>query len=145
MKARTSPLMRAVSVALLALPGTLGVQVAAESTALAACPSEYWYDITSSSSYHIPASGQYFKDGPGGSMTASVTYSSTIGASGTVSAGASVSGIVAEAKIEVSATISTSQTITIGHTYTHTITAGKYGNMQYGSWGYKLSWDYWHD
>jgi hypothetical protein len=145
MTARPTSLLRTACVAILALPATLVVQVAAESSAHAMCPPDYWYSIVSSSSYHIPAAGQYFKDGPGGTMTASVTASSTISASGTVTAGATVSGIVAEAKLEVSATIGTSQTITVGHTYSHTITPGKYGNMQYGSWGYKLSWEYWRD
>ncbi len=135
--------MRAASVALLALPGTIGVQVATESTALAACPLEYWYDITSASNYHIPTSGQYYKDGPGGTMTVSVTESSTISATGTVTAGATVSGIVAEAKVEVSASITVSKTITTGHEYSRMISSGKYDNLQYGSWGYKLSWAYW--
>ncbi|WP_262286640.1 hypothetical protein [Micromonospora sp. MA102] len=109
-----------------------------------ACPPEYFYDITSSSSYHMPASGAYFKDGPGGSMSVSVTKSTTITATATVSAGATVSGIVAEAKIEVSASIAQSNTITVGHTFNHNITAGKYGNAQYGSWGYNVGWRYYY-
>ena len=78
-------------------------------------------------------------------MTASVTTASTIGASGTVSAGATLSGIVAEAKVEISATISGSTSVTLGHTYSHTITSGKYGNMQYGSFGYSVGWKYYCD
>jgi hypothetical protein len=78
-------------------------------------------------------------------MTVTVQQASTVSASATVTAGASVSGIIAEAKIEVSASIGMSNTITVGHSYTHSIASGKYGNMQYGAWGYRLSWKFWND
>jgi hypothetical protein len=106
------------------------------------CDPHYYYSFPSRTSYHIRASGTSFKDGPGGTITGSVTSSHTVTATGTVSAGASISGIVASAKVDVSASISKSVAITVGHTYSHNITARKYGNMRYGSWGYKLNWQY---
>src|SRR5690349_20154154 len=111
----------------LAVPLLLGSIVAVEavaSPAMAGCLEPNSYSISSSTGVHVPF-GPYFKDGPGGSMTASVTVAGTIGATATVSAGATVSGIVAEARVEVSASITVSTTVTIGHTYTHAITAHK--------------------
>jgi hypothetical protein len=108
--------------------------------AMARCAPYEFYSIPSYSSYQLPAAGTYFKDGPGGTMTASVTTASTISATGSVTAGATISGIVAQAKVEVTASITKSKSVTVGHTYSHDISAGKYGNLQYGSWGYKVNW-----
>lgn len=80
------------------------------------------------------------KDGPGGSMTGSVQNSTSVAATMTVGASAELGGVIAKAKVEVSASLTSSVGITIGHSYTHTITAGKYGNMQYGSWGQQVNW-----
>lgn len=122
---------------------TLFVVFAPAASASIYCDPGYYYSFPSTtSSYHIGASGTYFKDGPGGTMTGSVTTATTVSVTGTVSAGATLSGIVASAKVEVSASITSSTAITVGHTYSHTITSGKYGNMRYGSWGYKLNWEY---
>jgi hypothetical protein len=107
-----------------------------------ACPTENYYDITSQKSIHLPAGGTYYKDGPGGTMQVSVTRATMITATGTLTGGATFKGIVAEAKVEVSASIAEANTITVGHTYTRTISNNKYGNMQYGSWGWQVGWRY---
>jgi hypothetical protein len=133
---------RAAIVVPVVLSSLVAIDVVAASPASAACSPEKDYSITKKTSYHLPAPGTHFKDGPGGTITASVTKATTVSASATVSAGASVKGIVAEAKIEVSGTVTRSKTITIGHTYTHNISKKKYGHLQYGSWGYQLSWKY---
>jgi hypothetical protein len=49
-------------------------------------------------------------------------------------------GAIAKAKVEVSASLTSSVGITVGHTYTHSIHSGKYGHMQYGSWGQQVTW-----
>ena len=133
---------RVASVAALGLVTAMSVLSTPTASAAEYCDPHYYYSFPSRTSYHIGASGTSFKDGPGGSMTGSVTSSSTITATGTVSAGASISGIVASAKVDVSASVAKSVSITVGHSYTHSISSGKYGNMRYGSWGYKLNWQY---
>lgn len=138
-------LARSAAVVPVVLTGAAGMQIAGAGTALAGCPTSTYYGITSHTSYHLPAPGTYYKDGPGGTMTVSVTQASTINASVTATAGVSVSGLIATAKAEVSATIGASQSITVGHTYSHGVTAGRYGNLQYGSWGYSLAWKYYQD
>ncbi|MFL6239956.1 MAG: hypothetical protein ACJ735_10760 [Actinomycetes bacterium] len=120
--------------------GTSGV-------ANAACVSDRgWYvDVTSSSSYHLPAPGTYFKDGPGGTMTVSVQNSTSVSASMSYSTEVSVSDIVSSVKAQISASAERSQTITVGHTYSHSIPSGYYGNLQYGSWGYYVHWEHVYD
>jgi hypothetical protein len=108
------------------------------------CDGGYVYDITSSSDIYFPASITY-KDGPGGSMTVSVTNTSTKTSSGSVTAGATLGGIIAQAKIEVSSDISTSNSVTVGHSYTRNITAGRYGNAQYVAWGKQVYWSYFYE
>lgn len=97
------------------------------------------------SNYMIPLSSQIYKDGPGGTISVSVTQSGTVSSTATVTASVKVSDIVTEAKVDVSASVTSSTSITVGHTYSHNITAGKYGNAEYGSWGYNVVWKQWQN
>ncbi|MFD8006831.1 hypothetical protein [Streptomyces mirabilis] len=105
------------------------------------CPVDYGVLITSHSAYRIPASGAYFKDGPGGTITASVTRASTITYSLSTSLEVSASYLFASAKASVSGSITKSVAVTTGHTYSHNIHSNKYGNLQYGSNGFKVGWE----
>jgi hypothetical protein len=104
---------------------------------------ETWIEIKKKKKYHVPSwwNGTSFKDGPGGTMTVSVIKSGTISAevTGTIEAEANL--VIAAAKSSVSYKISGSVTVTTGHTYTRNIPERKYGHLQYGSWGYKVSWE----
>lgn len=120
---------------------TLGTQTAA-TAGPDACPTEYYYDITSNSGYHMWDGRTYFKDGPGGTITGSVTRTGTVPTSVSATGSYSVGGIVAQAKIEVSGSLTQSVAISVGHTYSRNITSGRYGNMKYGSWGQKVGWRY---
>ncbi len=101
-----------------------------------------WVSITSKKGYHVPSwwNGTKYKDGPGGTMTVSVTKTGTITAevTGTISGEANL--VVAAAKSSISYKIAGSVSISTGHTYTRNIARGKYGHLQYGSWGYKVTW-----
>ncbi|WP_158697810.1 hypothetical protein [Streptomyces prunicolor] len=101
-----------------------------------------WYSITSNKSYQIPSwwNGTKFKDGPGGTMAVSVTKSGTISAEIAGSIEFSTNAIIAKAKTQVSAKVGASVTIATGHNYTHDISHNKYGHLQYGAWGFKLTW-----
>ena len=99
------------------------------------------YRISNVSGFHIRARNlPVLKDGPGGTMEASVDTATT--APATISAGASaeLSGVIASAKVEVSSSLTRSVSVSIGHRYTHKIRAKRYGHLQYGSWGKKLTW-----
>ncbi|MFD0022223.1 hypothetical protein [Streptomyces sp. NPDC058382] len=105
------------------------------------CPVDYGVLITSHTGYFIPASGQSFKDGPGGTMTVSVTKASTITYTVSTSLEVGAEYLFASAKAQVSGSIQKSTAVTVGHTYAHDIGAKKYGHMQYGSSGYKVGWE----
>ncbi|MFK4149893.1 hypothetical protein [Streptomyces sp. NPDC004065] len=101
-----------------------------------------WIEIKSKTNYHLPSwwNGTKYKDGPGGSMTVSVLKSGTISAEISAGAEGELKGVIWAAKANVSGKIGGSVGVTTGHTYTHNISRGKYGHLQYGSWGYKVSW-----
>ncbi|KOG29422.1 hypothetical protein ADK37_37250 [Streptomyces resistomycificus] len=102
-----------------------------------------WIKITSKKTYHVPSwwNGTKYKDGPGGKMTVEVTKNGTISGEITVGAEAELSGVIAKAKATVSTKIAASVGVTVGHRYSHDVTRNKYGHLQYGSWGYKVSWE----
>ncbi|MGW3814781.1 hypothetical protein [Streptomyces sp. NPDC005046] len=104
------------------------------------CPTTYGVLITSHHPYRLPARGAYFKDGPGGTISASVTRSSTITYSLSTSLEVETSVFFASAKAAVHASVTKSVAVTRGHTYSHGIHAHKYGNLQYGSNGFKVGW-----
>ncbi|MFF2425859.1 hypothetical protein [Streptomyces mirabilis] len=101
-----------------------------------------WYRITSKKAYHIPSwwNGTKYKDGPGGTMTVSVTTGGTISGDVTGTGEFVAKGVIFEAKASVSVKIGASVSVSAGHTYSRAISRSKYGHLQYGSWGYKLTW-----
>ncbi|MGY1583891.1 hypothetical protein [Streptomyces sp. MN13] len=74
-------------------------------------------------------------------MTVEVTKSGTISGEMTVGAEAELGAVIAKAKVSVRAKIAASVEITNGHRYSHDVRREKYGHLQYGSWGYKVSWE----
>ncbi|MFI9249628.1 hypothetical protein [Streptomyces sp. NPDC053069] len=101
-----------------------------------------WYSITSKQAYHIGSwwNGTKYKDGPGGSISVSVTKGGTISADVSGSGDFEASGVIFKAKASITYKIGGSVTVTTGHTYSHSISSNKYGHLQYGSWGYKVIW-----
>ncbi|MFG3098666.1 hypothetical protein [Streptomyces sp. NPDC048202] len=116
-------------------------QVGEESPSLCDQPST-WYGIKSKKAVHVPSwwNGTKYKDGPGGTMTMVVTKGGTISAEVTGTGEFEASGVVAKARASVSVKVGGSVTVTTGHTYSRDIARGKYGHLQYGSWGYKVTW-----
>ncbi|MEV6810479.1 hypothetical protein [Streptomyces sp. NPDC051129] len=104
-----------------------------------------WIEITSKKNSHVSAwwNGTSYKDGPGGSMKVSVTKGGTVGMEITAGAEAEAGAVLARAKASISVKVTGSVTITTGHEYTHKVASQKYGHLQYGSWGYKVSWTKW--
>lgn len=81
-----------------------------------------------------------FKNGPGGSVSATRGYSGTATYSVTAGAESEVGAVLAKAKVSVSASLTKSNTTDTTITYNHAIPRGKYGNLQYVSWGKRVSW-----
>jgi hypothetical protein len=111
-----------------------------------ACPTSTWYDIVGHSSYLVPAGGlPIFKDGAGGSLDG--RSDKELHLVGLHHGGTSIEmgGVIAKAKVEVSASLTSAASLTVLHNYDRVITAGKYGNVQYGSWGQQVSWRKYYD
>ncbi|MGA5239455.1 hypothetical protein ACPCAI_30710 [Streptomyces cinereoruber] len=105
-------------------------------------PRRTWIEIPSKTGIHMPAKfgGTSFKDGPGGTMVVKVEKSGKVQREVSAGGEVEVSGIVAKAKVSISASIGTEVGISIGHEYRRNVTSGKYGHLQYGSWGYSVKW-----
>ncbi|MBX7555480.1 hypothetical protein K1Y78_48285 [Streptomyces sp. tea 10] len=101
-----------------------------------------WYSITSKKATHVPSwwNGTKFKDGPGGTIKVSVTKGGSISLEVAGSGEWSAKALLAKAKATISVKVTGSATVTTGHEYTHNISKNKYGHLQYGSWGYKVTW-----
>ncbi len=123
----------------------LSLMVFGSATALAACPTDTYYSLTSSA-VRVPFSGvPVFKNGPGGHVSATRSYSGTATYQVTAGAESEVGAIFAKAKVSISASLTKSNTTGTTITYSHTITAGKYGHLQYVSWGQKVNWKKYQD
>lgn len=80
------------------------------------------------------------KDGPGGKIEVSQTYSGSASYSVTAGAESEVGAVLAKAKVSISGTLSKTNSTSSTHTYSHDITKGKYGHVQYVSWGKKVNY-----
>ncbi|MFJ2907624.1 hypothetical protein [Streptomyces sp. NPDC087212] len=132
----TTALSSSAALTVLLGSGTASAAMAMPDT----CPTQITVSIASHSAYFLPGTTA-FKDGRGGKITVSVTQAKTLSATLSASAEVSVSDVVASAKATVSKSVTGSVAVTVGHSYEHDISAGKYGNAQYGSWGYKVNWE----
>jgi hypothetical protein len=113
--------------------------------ASAACPTDINYSLTSSA-VRVPFKGvPVFKNGPGGSVDATRSYSGTATYQVTVGAESEVGAIFAKAKVSISASLTKSNTTGTTITYHHKISAGKFGHLQYVSWGKKVNWKKYRD
>lgn len=108
-------------------------------------PYKKWYTVSARENYHVPSrwNGTSYKDGPGGKITVEVIKAGKIGVelSGNVSAEAGI--ILSKAKAEFGIKVVAEVGVTVGHRYSRDISPGRYGHMQYGSWGYKTKWAKW--
>lgn len=118
---------------------------------LAANPDHCPYGVTTevdSSQYVFFWDGKtYYHDGPGGEMVVSVKETTSIKASisaqSVVGVSIGLDDLVGDAKTTVSGKVTVKDKTTKGNKYEHKIPRGKFGNMEYGSWGYKVTWSVW--
>lgn len=99
------------------------------------------YRVASHSASFRPAKNSSFKDGPGGTMRVSVTTASTLSGTFGTTVESEINAIFTSVKAQVNASVTKSRTVTVGHEYSQKITRGKYGHMQYGSWGTVANWE----
>jgi hypothetical protein len=128
----------AIAVCTLMLLGGAMSASALESSAQACAEYGWNYSTYSKTDIHIP-SGVHWKNGPGGTVSASRESTQSASMSVSMSVSVSYSAIVAKAEgtFGIDATVSGSRSETMG--YSRPISSSsKYGHLQFGNWGYKM-------
>lgn len=87
--------------------------------------------------YHIGV-GQIFRAGPGGTITVTATRTYTVGVTSDVSASIGVNEIVS-ASVSAGVSNAVSSSTSTSYQYSHPVSAGRYGNMQYGNYGTRVN------
>lgn len=80
-----------------------------------------------------------FRNGPGGTLSVTRGYSGTTTFAISVGASIDVGPVLAQAQLSVDASLTQSNTTSATNTYSRKITAGKFGNVQYVSYGKKVN------
>ncbi|HEU5222772.1 MAG TPA: hypothetical protein VFU07_03730 [Candidatus Lumbricidophila sp.] len=126
-------------VALIGVPlSTFGsVQAASASTQVCSDAGTH-YVVSNKQGIHLP-SGIDWKSGPGGTVTSSIESTQTTSLSVSMSGSFSTGAIVAQAEVTFGVDASVSQSIGSTYTYSHPVTAGKYGHVQFGNWGWAMN------
>lgn len=106
----------------------------------AACPSIPFYGLKSKPTHIKFADIPTFKNGPGGVLSVTKDYTSSVSYQVTAGAESEVGAVLAKAKVSISASLTKSNSSTVTNNFTRKIPRGKYGNVQYVSWGRKVSW-----
>ncbi|WP_231626421.1 hypothetical protein [Streptomyces apocyni] len=89
--------------------------------------------------------GPIYKDGPGGTIVVTRVKAGSRDSTLSGTSSISVSYLIAEAKQEVD--YGSTKTASWGseHQYRRNISKGKYGNVQYGSWGHTARWERYYE
>ena len=121
------------------LAGSALAPVVAAPAASAGCPTDIYYSV-SGKTIRMPFRGvPTFKDGPGGTITVSRNYSGSATYRVEVGAESEVGAILAKAKVSIKASLERTNSTGTTHTYSHKIRAGRYGHVQYVSWGKRVT------
>ena len=99
--------------------------------------------MSHSSTHH--GVGNVWKSGPGGTVTVSSNRSGSFATTVSGGAGMTVNMIVAEVKADASGNATKSTSWGTGYSYTRDIPSGKYGNVQYGTWGHSVAWERYYE
>lgn len=122
------------------LVATPVVAVGSSHAAFAGCPPETTYRL-SASSIRMPVKGiPTFRDGRGGEIEVSRSFSGETSFQVTAGAETEAGAILAKAKVSVSASLTRTTGKVTSHTYRHTISRGKFGNARYVTYGKRIKW-----
>lgn len=80
-----------------------------------------------------------WKSGPGGTVTSSIENSQTATMSVNIGVSVTYSAIVASAQATFGISAAQSSTRSQTYTYSHAVTSGTYGHLQFGNWGYRMT------
>lgn len=135
-----SSVTRVAVTAAATLLSAAGLAVGTSGAAQAACPSDIFYSVKATSTY-IPFGGlPIFKDGRGGTLSVGRDFTKSASYQVTAGAESEVGAVFAKAKVSVSASLTKTNSSTVTHNYSHQISAGKYGHVQYVAWSKNVTW-----
>jgi hypothetical protein len=128
-----------------ALLVSVGGAVVAAPTASAACYADQPFYSLTSRAFNMPFPGiPVFKNGPGGTMSLTKDYTTSVSAQVTAGASAELSGVLASAQVSISASLTRTNSSSVTNNYSHVITPGRFGNAKYVSYGRTVYWKkYW--
>lgn len=113
---------------------------AVTSSPAGACPTVPFYGVSGTQT-RIPFKGvPHFKNGPGGTVTATRSKDKTVAFQVTAGVESEVGAVLAKAKASISASLTRSQSTAVIVSYTKKIPKGKFGNLRYVSYGKKVKW-----
>lgn len=105
------------------------------------CRQATYYSTTNGEAVRLRlGSVPVFRDGPGGSITVSKSYSGSVSLSVTAGAEADAGAVLAQAKVSVSSSLTGELSTSATNSYTHNITSGKFGDGEYVSYGDIINW-----
>lgn len=105
------------------------------------CIIKTWYETHDEGQLRMSFPGMpIFKNGPGGSVTGEYSKSSTVSASVSVGGEVDIDAVLVSVKASVSTTLAKSYTVGVVIKYTHPISANKFGNLQYVSFGKRIGY-----
>lgn len=116
------------------------IPVLTATPALGGCITETFYAVTGTNQRVPFRNVPVFKNGPGGTVSASRSYSGTASYAVVAGAETEVGAVLAKAKVSISAALTQTNSTTTTVTYSRNITSRKYGRLQYVSWGKRVAW-----
>lgn len=130
----------ALSVALFGIVAPINTAYAEDTVQRIACDQvgQTWYTATINNSNYFMGVGTIFRAGPGGSIQSSIEGSKTVSVQSSVAGSIGVDNIV-KASIEAGASTAVSSSTRQTYTFSHDISPNRYGNMQFGNYGWKVT------
>lgn len=107
------------------------------------CPAQTYSQIDGSRYVFIWDKKTWFRSGPGGEVVGIVSKTSQINSEISVGASISIDALVEDSQVTISKSVTKIVSTTKGNEEIHTVPKGKYGNIEYGAWGYQVKWSKW--
>jgi hypothetical protein len=134
---------RVASLAAASLLPAMSLVVSTAQPAAAMCPPDLWYSLHATNNKMRFNGIPIFKDGPGGTLSVTKNFTSSVGFQVTAGAESEAGLIFAKAKVSISASLTKTNSSSITHNYSHNISRHRYGHAEYVSWGKTVYWKEW--
>lgn len=107
------------------------------------CPVHRYSEIDGSRYVFIWDKKTWFRSGPGGEVVGFVSKTTQINSEISKGASISIDALVEDSQVTISESVTKIVSTTKGNEEIHRVPRGKYGNIEYGAWGYQVKWSKW--